>query len=214
MEHLQKWRNWHTRTAQTRMMADTLWVQIPPSALKLKQECRNWNTGKTKNLVVETPCGFDPHLLHYKEVNNHEYTNNRYGSDRTKYQESAQGCRLISEGFTGHFWLWDTSGYLQVGERHGIAHHRQSGSACGRPADLPGRDPGNCHTRSDKESRLKTACNKVPWSKGQDTGLSSRRYWVQVPWGSLRLLSLKVRTPASQAGDVGFKSRRSYCGHR
>ena len=47
-----------------------------------------------------------------------------------------------------------------------------------------------------------------------DTGLSSRRYWVQVPWGSLRLLSLKVRTPASQAGDVGFKSRRSYCGHR
>ena len=30
----------------------------------------------------------------------------------------------------------------------------------------------------------------------------------------IRLLSLKVRTSASQAGDVGFKSRRSYCGHR
>ncbi len=58
------------------------------------------------------------------------------------------------------------------------------------------------------------ACSKVPWSKGQDTGLSSRRYWVQVPWGSLWLLSLKVRTPASQAGDDGFESRRSYCGHR
>ena len=28
------------------------------------------------------------------------------------------------------------------------------------------------------------------------------------------LLGLKVTTPASQAGDVGFKSRRSYCGHR
>ena len=25
---------------------------------------------------------------------------------------------------------------------------------------------------------------------------------------------LKVRTPASQAGNVGFKFRRSYCGHR
>ncbi len=68
--------------------------------------------------------------------------------------------------------------------------------------------------RNNKNSGLRYACNKVPWSKGQDTGLSSRRYWVQVPWGSLRLLSLKVRTPASQAGDVGFKSRRSYCGHR
>ena len=28
------------------------------------------------------------------------------------------------------------------------------------------------------------------------------------------LLSLKVRTPASQAGNDGFKSRRSYCGYR
>ncbi len=28
------------------------------------------------------------------------------------------------------------------------------------------------------------------------------------------LLSLKVRTPASQAGDDGFKSHRSYCGQR
>ena len=28
------------------------------------------------------------------------------------------------------------------------------------------------------------------------------------------LLSLKVRTPASQAGNDGFKSRRSYCGYK
>ena len=62
--------------------------------------------------------------------------------------------------------------------------------------------------------RQRSACSKVPWSKGQDTGLSSRRYWVQVPWGSLRLLSLKVRTPASQAGNDGFESRRSYGGYR
>ena len=68
--------------------------------------------------------------------------------------------------------------------------------------------------RNNKNSGLRYACNKVPWSKGQDTGLSSRRYWVQVPWGSLRLLSLKVRTPASQAGDDGFEPRRSYCGYR
>ena len=71
--------------------------------------------------------------------------------------------------------------------------------------------------------RQRSACSKVPWSKGQDTGLSSRRYWVQglrsasvgakrgpldhsTPWGSLRLLSLKVRTPASQAGNDGFDS--------
>ncbi len=75
------------------------------------------------------------------------------------------------------------------------------------------------------------ACCTVPWSKGQDTGLSSRRYWVRAPWGSSRLLSLKVRTPASQAGNDEFKvyaplrtvldvvhrttaPRRSYCGHR
>ena len=73
--------------------------------------------------------------------------------------------------------------------------------------------------------------SKVPWSKGQDTGLSSRRYWVQglrsasvgakrgpldhsTSWRSLWLLSLKVRTPASQAGDDGFEPRRSYCGYR
>ena len=64
----------------------------------------------------------------------------------------------------------------------------------------------------------------------QDTGLSRQRYRVRVPLGSLRLLSLngcvtsgggrathseeaqRRRTPASQAGDVGFKSRRSYYG--
>lgn len=38
--------------------------------------------------------------------------------------------------------------------------------------------------------------------------------WVQVPRGSLWLLSLKVRTSVSQAGDDGFKPYRSYCGHR
>ncbi len=64
------------------------------------------------------------------------------------------------------------------------------------------------------DSQAENAYSKVPWSKGQDTGLSSRRYWVQVPWGSLWLLSLKVRTPASQAGNDGFKPHRSYCGYR
>ncbi len=64
------------------------------------------------------------------------------------------------------------------------------------------------------DSQAENACSKVPWSKGQDTGLSSRRYWVQVPWGSLWLLSLKARTPASQAGNDGFKPHRSYCGYR
>ena len=64
------------------------------------------------------------------------------------------------------------------------------------------------------DQQAENACSKVPWSKGQDTGLSSRRYWVQVPWGSLWLLSLKVRTPASQAGDDGFEPHRSYCGYR
>ena len=81
------------------------------------------------------------------------------------------------------------------------------------------------------DSQAENACGKVPWSKGQDTGLSSRRYWVQglrsasvgakrgpldhsTPWGSLWLLGLKVRTPASQAGNDGFKPHRSYCGYR
>ena len=64
------------------------------------------------------------------------------------------------------------------------------------------------------DSQAENACSKVPWSKGQDTGLSSRRYWVRAPWGSSRLLSLKVRTPASQTGNDGFKPRRSYCGYR
>ena len=54
----------------------------------------------------------------------------------------------------------------------------------------------------------------VPWSKGKDTGLSSRRYWVQVPWELLWPLRLMVRTSASQAGNAGFKSRRGYVGHR
>ncbi len=46
---------------------------------------------------------------------------------------------------------------------------------------------------------------------GQNIGLSSRRYWVQVPWGLLWRLRLKVRMPASQAGNDGFKPHRSYC---
>ena len=54
----------------------------------------------------------------------------------------------------------------------------------------------------------------VPWSKGKDTGLSSRRYWVQVPWELLWPLRLMVRTSASQAGNAGFKSRRGHVGHR
>ena len=52
--------------------------------------------------------------------------------------------------------------------------------------------------------------NEVPWSKGKDTGLSSRRYWVQVPWELLWPLRLMVRTSASQAGNAGFKSRRGH----
>ena len=70
----------------------------------------------------------------------------------------------------------------------------------------------------------------VPWSKGKDTALSRLGYSVQVRWGSLWLLSLngcvtsgggrathsedakRRRTPASQAGDVGFETRRSYHG--
>ena len=31
---------------------------------------------------------------------------------------------------------------------------------------------------------------------------------------AVRSPSLKVRTPAFQAGDIGFKSRRSCCGYR
>lgn len=55
----------------------------------------------------------------------------------------------------------------------------------------------------------------VPWSKGYDTALSRLRCAVRIrresseaPWSNRR------RTPASQAGDVGFKSRRSCCGCR
>ncbi len=55
---------------------------------------------------------------------------------------------------------------------------------------------------------------RSPGLKVRTPAFPSRKYWVQVPWGSLWLLGLKVRTPVSQAGDVGFKSRRSYCGHR
>ena len=31
-----------------------------------KQECWNWQTGQTKDLVVAKSCGFKSHLLHIK----------------------------------------------------------------------------------------------------------------------------------------------------
>ena len=31
------------------------------------QKCWNWQTGKTKDLVLVTTCGFKSHLLHYKK---------------------------------------------------------------------------------------------------------------------------------------------------
>ena len=33
-----------------------VWVQVP------MRKCRNWQTSKTKDLVVGTPCGFKSHL--------------------------------------------------------------------------------------------------------------------------------------------------------
>ena len=57
--------------------------------------------------------------------------------------------------------------------------------------------------------------HKVPWSKGYDTALSRLRCSVRVRRESFKApWSNRKRTPASQAGDVGFKSRRSYCGCR
>ena len=32
-----------------------------------ERKCRNWQTSKTKDLVVVTPCGFKSHLPHYNE---------------------------------------------------------------------------------------------------------------------------------------------------
>ena len=44
-----------------------VWVQVPSPASSVFSEdhmrkCRNWQTSKTKDLVVGTPCGFKSHL--------------------------------------------------------------------------------------------------------------------------------------------------------
>ena len=48
-----------------------VWVQVPSPASPIKyrdaRKCRNWQTSKTKDLVVGTPCGFKSHLPHKKE---------------------------------------------------------------------------------------------------------------------------------------------------
>ena len=38
-----------------------VWVQVP---IRNARKCRNWQTSKTKDLVVGTPCGFKSHLPH------------------------------------------------------------------------------------------------------------------------------------------------------
>ena len=42
-----------------------VWVQVPSPAFL----SRNWQTSKTKDLVVDTPCGFKSHLPHKKTGN-------------------------------------------------------------------------------------------------------------------------------------------------
>ena len=43
-----------------------VWVQVPspasPITYRDARKCRNWQTSKTKDLVVGTPCGFKSHL--------------------------------------------------------------------------------------------------------------------------------------------------------
>ena len=43
-----------------------VWVQVPSPASQINignaRKCRNWQTSKTKDLVVGTPCGFKSHL--------------------------------------------------------------------------------------------------------------------------------------------------------
>ena len=44
-----------------------VWVQVPSPAFLIgsirdARKCRNWQTSKTKDLVVGTPCGFKSHL--------------------------------------------------------------------------------------------------------------------------------------------------------
>ena len=48
-----------------------VWVQVPSPAFLIEsirnaRKCRNWQTSKTKDLVVDTPCGFKSHLPHKK----------------------------------------------------------------------------------------------------------------------------------------------------
>ena len=51
-----------------------VWVQVPSPASQFHKgsarKCRNWQTSKTKDLVVDTPCGFKSHLPH--KENGHE----------------------------------------------------------------------------------------------------------------------------------------------
>ena len=52
-----------------------VWVQVPSPASSIQycrnaRKCRNWQTSKTKDLVVDTPCGFKSHLPH-KENRKH-----------------------------------------------------------------------------------------------------------------------------------------------
>ena len=46
-----------------------VWVQVPSPASsfwKCMRKCRNWQTSKTKDLVLATACGFKSHLPHGK----------------------------------------------------------------------------------------------------------------------------------------------------
>ena len=42
---------------------------IPEQLIRGLRKCRNWQTSKTKDLVVDTPCGFKSHLPHKKTGN-------------------------------------------------------------------------------------------------------------------------------------------------
>ena len=45
-----------------------VWVQVPSPLpfWKRMRKCRNWQTSKTKDLVLATACGFKSHLPHEK----------------------------------------------------------------------------------------------------------------------------------------------------
>ncbi len=53
----------------------------------------------------------------------------------------------------------------------------------------------------------------VPSSKWQGHSPFKAEMLGSTPVGIISLLGLKARTSASQAGNVGFKSRRRYCGY-